>query len=265
MGVLMFIVLVTYMLWILKGRELYVMFKHKKETGIPVPADLTREALMGKIKSDLDYPTLKESYYDENGQIILKCKHGAHALTIADKLLYVGRTNAKITSKKSYYIEETECIKAYIWKLFDPDAPINPQAMYKKLKNHKRNTFLITLLILTLFMSSFMMAADEAGVMDGFDSKNISTSYLSEYSEEVTIGEAFNDFFGDPEWVGYEEGAQKLVDFKGTCTYDGESATMIITFIHNGDSFFVDKIKVNGQEMLPIMHDSIFKAIYENK
>ncbi len=265
MGAFMLVVLFVYMMWILKGREIYVTFKYKKETGVPIPDNLTREMLMGKIKSELDYPTLKESYYDENGQIILKCKYGAHALTIVDKLLYVGRTNAKITSKKSYYIEETECLKAYIWKLFNPDAPVNPSIMYKKLKNHKRNSFLITLVILIVFMCSFAMAADEAGVTDGFDSNNISTSYLTQYSEEITIGDAFNNFFSDPEWVGYEQGAQKLVDFKGTCTYDGEPATMIITFIHNEDSFFVDKIKINGQEMLPITYDGILSAIYENE
>lgn len=93
--------------------------------------------------------------------------------------------------------------------------------------------------------------------------KNISTSYLSQYSETITVGEAFNQFFSDPKWVSYKDGAQQMVDFKGGCTYNGDPVTMIITFVVNNDTFSVQEIKVEGEPLPEITYDEALRAIYE--
>lgn len=259
----LFVFLLVYIFWLLIGRVAYIRIKYRKETGISIPFEVTREELMEKLRRELHYPTLKEVFYDELGRITLRCKFGTHALRIEGRQLFVGKGEIKMSSRvQAHHIEEAECLKAYIQKMFDPDAPVNPSVMYRKLKNFRRNSLVVTAVIFVLFGIAAVVGMDEAGVTDGVASQNISTSYLSQYSETITVGEAFNQFFNDPEWVSYQDGAQQMVDFKGGCTYNGEPATMIITFVVNNDTFSVQEIKVEGEPLPEITYDDVLRAIY---
>jgi len=259
MGAFILICIIAYLFWLFMFRDLYMQLKYRKETNIQISSDLTSNELAIKLKNDLNYPALKDVTCSEIGEISINGKYGHYSLIIENNLLHVEKINGKeITRANAQQLEEKECIKAYIEKLFNPDATVNPQKKYKKLTATKRNRFLI-------FVAFFLFGAFavlEDGGLDAIKSNGISNSYLSQYSETVTIGEAFNEFFADPQWTKYENGAQKLVDFRGSCYYDGDLASVIITFSLNENSFAITNITVNGYELPYLLYDGLLNSIY---
>ena len=80
----------------------------------------------------------------------------------------------------------------------------------------------------------------------------------------MTVGEAFEAFFGDPKWESYKSGAQEYVDFTGKCTYMDEIATMRITFSVFDDTFNVSNIAINGIDMSQLLWPEFLAAIYSD-
>lgn len=260
----LFLILFVYAIWLPGGRSAYIRIKYHKETGILLPIEVNRDELMEKLQQNLHYPALKEIFYDELGRISLRCKFGTHSLRIEGRQLFVGKSETKMSSRvRAHYIEEAECLKAYIQKIFNPDAPVNPSAIYQKLKNFRRNSLIASAALIILCAVLLVIGMDKAGITDNVASQSISTSYLSQYSTTTTVGEAFSQFFSNPEWVSYKDGAQQMVDFKGGCIYGGDPATVIITFTVNQDAFRVEEIKVNGEPLPEISYDALLQSIYE--
>ena len=54
---------------------------------------------------------------------------------------------------------------------------------------------------------------------------SVRNAYLSQYSETVTIGDAFSAFFENEKWSTYKEGGYSYVAFTGTCEYSGKKRT----------------------------------------
>lgn len=265
MQVFLFCCVAAWVFWMLGGRAMYIRFRYREEVGIPLPSDMERDSLMKALQENLHYPDLKEIYYDEHGQIVIKCKYGIHTLRKTDTELFVGKGEVKYSSQKeAQYIEEAECLSAYIQKIFSPDAPVNPQEMHQRLKNARRNNILTTLFLVGGLVIAFLASLEDSGVTDSIASKNISDSYLSQYSQSVTIGEAFNEFFTDPQWVAYKDGAHQRVDFRGGCIYDDSPATMVITFIVNDNTFVVDGITIDGVEVSWLQIDGILNTIFSD-
>lgn len=79
------------------------------------------------------------------------------------------------------------------------------------------------------------------------DTAKVRNAYLSQYSTTVTVGDAFDNFFGSPKWKAYEEGTQERVDFQGNCTYSGEQVQVRIVFGIYGDTFQVGSVQINGK------------------
>ena len=260
MGIVILVAMLAYVLWIACGRNLYIVYKYGEETGIEFKYDLSREEQYAKLKNELTYPDLKEIFYDEKGRISLKCKYRSHSLRIENDRLYVCKQRP-YTDK---VIEEAECLKAYIEKLFNPDSPINPRAKYDAMSGHKKQYIILHIVIVAAFALGFIWVIHESGAENPISSKNISSSYLTEFSSTETVGEAFNGFFSNPKWKSYSVGAEDFVDFSGGCTYgDDYNANMVITFAIYDDYFEVEKIKVNGEELPAIQHYFILSTIYE--
>lgn len=96
----------------------------------------------------------------------------------------------------------------------------------------------------------------------GIASNNISVSYLSQFSTEVTIGEAFNKFFGEPKWKSYNQGIQKYVDFQGKVIYNNEPAIAVITFSILGDNFKVESVKIDNEPLNDFEIDLFFETVF---
>jgi len=78
----------------------------------------------------------------------------------------------------------------------------------------------------------------------------VRNSYFLSYSDEITIGEAFENVFTDCKWSSYKYNDNKYVRFTGDFTTDeGETSTYQFNFLVMGDSCTIDSIYVNGLDM----------------
>ena len=283
MMVFLLIVLVLFAFWLFRGRGWWVVYRHR-EQWIELPVGTTREDLMSVLKKDLTYRYLKEIYYDENGNVAIVGKYNTYPLLLKENRLFVsgavtsdlnfeppkglvgalskiGHNSNRFSKENARIVEEIECIHAYILKIFDHDAPIDTHKKVKAMTraaNYAKIAYAtIALAIALLFVIVFK---------NNFGNKNkISNAYLTEYSSTVTIGEAFEDFFSDPKWKSYEEGIQEYVDFQGGCVWGEKSVTVVITFLINDDSFVIDSIQVDGEELPIILHYSLLEAVYQEQ
>ena len=85
---------------------------------------------------------------------------------------------------------------------------------------------------------------------------------LNAYPDE-TVGEAFGDFFSDPEWSTYEDDGETYVKFTGGCYYDDEEVDVKIVFLVDGEEFEIDSAKVDGREMAYVELIALLNEIYE--
>lgn len=93
---------------------------------------------------------------------------------------------------------------------------------------------------------------------------NVRNAYLSQYSESVTIEDAFESFFENGKWSTYKEEDYSYVVFNGVCEYLGERVDAKVTFKITGENFCVDSLDINGQTQNNIILYSLLTAIYED-
>lgn len=259
MKIFLLVIAAAWFIWNASFRAEYIKIKYKKPKAILLPASFDKERLFQFLNEKLTYPTKKALFYDENGKIIIECKYGQHILSIDGNNLYVGRK-----SHHAKNIEEAECLDSYIRKLFDSNASVNPYNQYKKMNSHKKKWIIIQLAMVAVCILIFAIGADETGLDDSYSSNNISESYLTQYSSNITVGEAFDNFFADGEWSNYSEGAVEYIDYSGTCTIDGEPANVVIRFWCSETEFRVHCVFLNGEEVPQVMELSLFESIYNN-
>lgn len=275
--------LTAIVFWLLYGRGAWIVYHHK-DIGIVLPEDSSKESVMEELRKNLTYQFLKEIYYDENGNIAIVGKYGTYPVIISEGKLFVApeiwESGAESVSKtvgflakigvftqrfsrdNARLVEEKECIFAYILKLFDHNAPINPHQKTATMKRAFQYKKIAIVGIILIFAIMLFIILRDAGIFGG-NVTAIKESYLSEYSHSLTIGDAFEEFFTNPEWESYKDGIQEYVDFKGVCSYGGENATVIITFLMNEDTFVIDKVTVDGRNLSILEQALLLEAIYE--
>ena len=94
------------------------------------------------------------------------------------------------------------CLAAYVRKIFEPAAPVNPYQLYKRMRHAWRNGLIISAVLIIVAAACTLSALSPA--LD--DTAKVRNAYLSQYSTTVTVGDAFDNFFGSPKWKAYEEG-----------------------------------------------------------
>lgn len=88
-------------------------------------------------------------------------------------------------------------------------------------------------------------------------------SYLTHYSEDVTVEEAFDNYFDNPKWSTYQQDGYTYVVFTGSCEYLGERADARITFQITGEQFRVEQLDINGAEQSDLLLHAMLAKIYE--
>lgn len=218
------------------------------------------------IQRNFTFPEMKNLRINQHQQVVIEGKYSAHPITIKDRQLYVGRGERGGDQKATKCILEANIILNYLKKFFNPLAPVDPYEEFKKYKLRRKQPTFVTLIATVAFIIAIAMNGGDQAVKDataGLSSNNISTSYLSQYSSNITIGEAFNNFFGDPKWKSYDQGIEKYVDFQGKITFDNEPATATVTFWLSDEQFIVERIKINNSELLPVEIDEFLQVVYE--
>src|SRR5690606_1312940 len=154
------------------------------------------------------FPEIKNIRINQHGQVVIEGKYSAHPITIKDNALYVGRGERGGDQKATKCILEAYIIVNYLKKFFNPLAPVDAYEEYKKYKFRRKQPLFVTLSVTVAFIVTIALNGGDQAIKEattGLSSSNISTSYLSQYNSDVTIGDAFNNFFGDPKWKSYEQ------------------------------------------------------------
>ena len=274
------VLILLFVFWLIWGRGALIVLRHKDDEGILLPQGYDKESVMERLKKDLSYAAMEEIYYNEDGNICIGGKYAQYALEIREGRLFCWSGGSDIKKGEGIVCalasvfaafdrgvaretEEIECIRAYILKIFDHDAPINARTKYTAMETAAHRSKLAILGIVAALTILIFIVLDNNGVFND-NSDDIQASYFTQYSETITIGQAFEDFFADSEWVDYEQGASEYVDFKGECLWDDERAQMLMTFTISGQRFEITSIKINGEEIPVIFHAELLQAIYDS-
>lgn len=92
----------------------------------------------------------------------------------------------------------------------------------------------------------------------------VRNAYLSQYSESITIEDAFERYFENGKWSTYKEEDYSYVVFTGVCEYLGKRVDVKVTFKITGENFVVDSLDINGQTQNDLILYSLLTAIYED-
>lgn len=218
------------------------------------------------IQRNFTFPELKNIRINQQQQVVIEGKYSSHPITIKENALYIGRGERNRDEHSTKCILEANVIVGYLKKFFNPLAPVDPYKEYKSYRLSRKQPAFVTLAVTIVFITMLAFNADTLSVKEataGLSSNNISISYLSQYSTDITIGEAFNNFFGDPNWKAYDQGIEKYVDFQGKITFDGKPAVATVTFWMSDEQFIVERIKINNNELLPGEIDEFLQVVYE--
>ena len=100
-------------------------------------------------------------------------------------------------------------------------------------------------------------------ILSVFDDEYVSRvkSGHFEMTPNIPIGDAFARFFGDPEWKSFEStDGQRVVEFKGKCTWQDKPAICRMQFIIKGDnSFETGAVSINDNN-LTVLETSLIMA-----
>lgn len=255
--------IIAYVLWLIYFRSLYFLIKYKRnKSGIPLLKQMEKQEIVDFLKQ-IGYPDLKAVYINEASDIVIEGKHGEYKVITEDNILYITKKGAG-KKQAMYFSEEAECIKQYIQKTLDTNAPINAYQTYKNLKNARKKTFIMYygiiiafIIFVVYFVTNYLSY-----------SNMIKESYLEPYTNEKTIGQAFEDFFGNTKWTNYKNGSQKMVDFTGECMLEDEKAHITITFIIfgdaiNGGEFQLHSVKIDGKEVPDLVSVALFSKVFD--
>lgn len=117
----------------------------------------------------------------------------------------------------------------------------------------KMIVFVIILVVIVLNWSSISSIwRPEAVVRD---------AYFVNYSDEITIGEAFENVFTDCKWSKYTYNGNKYVRFTGKFIEDDVKATYQFNFLVLGDSATIDSIYIDGVDVSG-METTLLVGIY---
>lgn len=214
---------------------------------------------MDLLRDKLRISAMQNLYFDETGSVAIRGKYSTYVIKISPECL---RLFVIAQKNKAEAYQEADYIQCSIVKLFNPAYPDNPEKNRQMLATVHRGRITARISILVFLVLIALLATPF--LHDQFGSKGISNSYLTQYSETVTVGDAFEAFFANPKWESYKIGGQEYVDFTGKCTYLNEEAVMRITFSVFDDKFNVSNIAINGVDMSALLWPGLLETIYSD-
>ena len=148
-------------------------------------------------------------------------------------------------------------------------TPTNVQTNTGNYYNQKKKGLSkIIIAIVAIFIVAIFIAILALGKGDVIS--EVKDSTLPYYSEEVTIGEAFDSYFDSPKWSTYEQGGKEVICFSGfvySRADDKIKVTMEMSM--NGDTLMWDEVILYNVDegdttyLTDLELESLLNAIYE--
>ena len=257
------LIIFAYVFWILVIRDIKFWITSINPNTIVIPEEIGDRELFYYLDTHLTYPDLKRIFYNSEGQIVISCKYGSYVVERLENKIYIS-VDSNIGDMGDY--EEAECLSQNIIEIFEPERKISffkyCSQMIQLYSYKKQKSRMWKILILAIVVST-ILNMNSSGEFDYWKSAHISEHRMLEYSDSITLGSAFRNFFSEPEWKRYKIGLQEYVDFKGNClSEDGEEMRVIITFIPGEDEASIESITVNEEEIFDFR--MLFEAIFNN-
>ena len=125
----------------------------------------------------------------------------------------------------------------------------------KRGRKSKKKGIIIAIAVVAVMILAFTLLGNNPV-------STIKTGKLNQYPEQ-TIGDAFEGFFGNPEWTSYEQDGDTYVKFTGECTFYGELVNAKVVFLIDDDKFSIDRFELEGTDMTYLL-ESMLDEIYAN-
>ena len=121
MKFLLFIAVLALLLWTFLLRSIFVQKRyddHGNEVSLPESIDM--ETLFQKLRTELQYPDMKNIFYNEHGILSIAGRYSTYMLMQEGNILTVGAVMTNKRNKDMRREEEAMCISAYIGKILSP-------------------------------------------------------------------------------------------------------------------------------------------------
>lgn len=239
-----------------------------------LPEDMTAKMFLEALSGKFNYPYFNGVWYGENGECVIGGRYASYSIGFeANNEAYIIMDNMicgpNADKKARTILLEAIAIRSYINKFFNPTMAIDVTKDFKKLKSAELQRKMVSAVVSAAFIlgvAAIVFDTYSPGVLEeivepGMEVRN---AHLSQYSETVTIEEAFDNFFENGKWKKYKDEDYTYVSFTGVCDYLGERADVKVTFKITGENFIVDRVDINGQEQNNLVAYALLSEIYES-
>lgn len=242
----------------------------KRIRELHLPNRLSSQTLLEALSGKFNYPYFKGVRYGHNGECVIDGRYSAYAITIYDNdtAALSADFNVQDNMKRTVMLEGM-AICSYLNKFFNPSSTDNVVKDIKALKSVERRRKTIgvvntvaSILIVAVFVLEYALPGSLQRITT--PGAQVRGAYLTQYSETVTIEEAFHNFFTNEKWSTYESEGYSYVVFTGSCQFIGEQVDIRLTFKITGEQFRVDSLDINGQEQGDLMMYSLLSKVYED-
>lgn len=241
-----------------------------KSNKLQLPEKMDTQALLEALSGKFNYPYFKGVRYGEKGECVIEGKYSEYTVLFDVGNVAYLTCNPK-TDDKQYrtILLEAITIRSYINKFFNPTMPIDVTKDYNTLKSVEKQRKAASFVFMVASLLICLVIGTELIFPGGLQwimkpGAEVRGAYLTQYSENVTIEEAFENYFDNGNWRTYEDNEYSYVVFTGSCEYLGERADVKVTFKITGDNFIVDSLDLNGREQNDWILYGILSAVYED-
>lgn len=251
--------------------EIITELIYKRQSKVlQLPQGMSVSMLMESLSGKFNYPYFKGVYYGENGECVIEGNYSMYPVTFKKYnyivLEYIPRKNDKM---KRTVLLEAMAIRDYINKFFNPKLPMNVVYDMKRLKlaeGQRKAVAIVCAAATVLIAVSIVWDYISPGSLQSMMVPGIEVrgAYLSQYSSNVTIEEAFENYFEDGKWSKYDSEGYTYVVFTGSCWYFDERDDIRIVFKITGKNFIVDRLDINGVAQNNLIVRSLLSEVYED-
>lgn len=278
-SLLLGLIVLCYFLYQRFGATFIVLMLYESTSNkIQLPDGMNSKSMMETLEEKFDYPYFEGIQCGENGECIIKGKYAeCQVIFNSDGITYLSCKEIKHEDLKFYsnseqrlregYLEAM-AIRSYMNKFFNPTMTTNADRDFNRLKSMEKQKKLLSpalsycaaviclIICVKIFFPNLFQYITSPG-------REVRGAYLSQYSTEVTVGEAFDNYFDKGKWRKYKgDDGYKYVAFTGTCDYSGQTTDVRITFKITGDNAMIDQVELNGQEQNGLVEIALLLDIY---
>lgn len=271
---LLIVVAAGYVWYQLKGSKWVTGFYYAALSKVLLlPEGMTPQALVNALNGRFNYPYFKGAKCSINNKCLIKGRYAVYSVKFSKTNRPQLDCDPEESDKKYRTIlREAIAIRSYLNRFFAPadwkDAEKDLKAL-KWAERQRKVAALVSAVTTLIIVIALMLRVVETYIPGGISNlfqpgMEVRNAYLSQYSEKVTVEEAFDHFFENGKWSEYETKRYSYVVFSGVCEYQGERADVEITFKITGENFVVDSLDLNGQTQNKLILYALLASIYED-